>query len=155
MYAKQQDKVTLVEENKQIEQIQDQLSKAQERLHHLELEQKSIKHQVETHEIAINDFEVTTQYNNVEDFVTIYKENLDSVNAHDVRVKDLESRIQQDKTNLTLETNNKSYMQQSMNELNDEINTLDNKINEEMAKFGFQRSMKCKKRYPKYLKKNN
>lgn len=153
LFAKQQDKVALVEENKQIEQLQEQLSKAQERLYHLELEQKSIKHQVETHEIAINDFEVTTQYNNVEDFVTIYKENLDSVNAHDVRVKDLESSIQQDKTNLTLETNNKSYMQQSVNELNDEINTLDNKINEEMAKLGFSTFNKVQEKISKIPEK--
>lgn len=137
LLIKQQEKATLIEENKQIEQLQEYLLTSQDRLHNLELEQKSMKHQVETHEIAINDFELTTQYKNVEEFVSIYKESLKQVEDYDERIKALETRIQKDRTDLALESNNKVYMQQTMNELNVEINALENKIKEEMTKLGF------------------
>lgn len=134
---KENEKRQLNEENKQVEQLKEHLQQLNQAEHDSQLKLKNIDHEIKQNEITIQDFEKTTQYQDVTLFVQNYKHELKTVQDYDTSLSELERTVQNLTNKLSIEQNNVHFLSQNVSETKAELKQMDNQINSEMKKIGF------------------
>lgn len=131
------EKENLEKENEEINQLKEQLQKNEQSYHTLELDMKNKQHTLRENDIAINDFEYNTEFDNVAKFVKVYESNLEKIKEYDDVCYKLEQNILNSNQQLSIEENSKAYLESSLKELKNELENMNLKIDEEMGRIGF------------------
>ncbi|PTE42747.1 ATP-binding cassette family protein, partial [Staphylococcus equorum] len=131
------EKENLEKENEEINQLKEQLQKNEQSYHTLELDMKNKQHTLRENDITINDFEHNTEFDNVAKFVKVYESNLEKIKEYDSVCYKLEQNILNSNQQLSIEENSKAYLESSLKELKNELENMNLKIDEEMARIGF------------------
>ncbi|PTE82579.1 ATP-binding cassette family protein, partial [Staphylococcus equorum] len=118
-------------------QLKEQLQKNEQSYHTLELDMKNKQHTLRENDITINDFEHNTEFDNVAKFVKVYESNLEKIKEYDSVCYKLEQNILNSNQQLSIEENSKAYLESSLKELKNELENMNLKIDEEMARIGF------------------
>ncbi|RIL46526.1 SbcC/MukB-like Walker B domain-containing protein, partial [Staphylococcus equorum] len=105
--------------------------------HTLELDMQNKQHTSRENDITINDFEHNTEFDNVAKFVKVYESNLEKIKEYDSVCYKLEQNILNSNQQLSIEENSKAYLESSLKELKNELENMNLKIDEEMARIGF------------------
>lgn len=131
------EKRLLEEENEAIRNLQEKIFNLRQKSHELELDLKTQQFKLDESRMMINDFENTTQYTDVDKFMTAYDNSLEKVNDYQKRYEWLVQRLQESKNVLSLQMNNKAHLDNTEKSLQQDIKEADHKINNEMNRIGF------------------
>ncbi|MCC4219892.1 exonuclease subunit SbcC [Staphylococcus saprophyticus] len=134
---KYQEKKKIDEENNEIEKLKDQLQQYEKSSHDLQMNIQKKEHILKENETAINDFENTTGYKRVDEFLTKFEDAYNQIRQFDQTLNEIEQKIQNYKSTLAIEKNSITYLKNNLAEIETEINETDMKINEEMQRIGF------------------
>lgn len=130
-------KQKIEKENEEIVELKELQQQYEQQFHQLELDKKTKQHNLKENEIAINDFENTTGFTNVDAFIKIFENYQSEIEKYEKNLEELENSIQQYKSELALEQNNKNHLNNSSSEIEQEINNINVKIDDEMKRIGF------------------
>lgn len=131
------EKRLLEEENEVIRNLQEKIFNLRQKAHELELDLKTQQFKLDENTLMINDFENTTQYTDVDKFITAYDNSLVKVNDYQKQYEWLVQQLQESKNALSLEMNNKTHLDNTEESLQKDIKEADHKINNEMNRIGF------------------
>jgi len=134
---KYEEKVLVEKENEAIEKLKLKQQQLENNYHDLQIAIQNKTHELKQNEMIINDFENTTGYNEINQFSDIYKHYYNKVNDFDNKTKELEQKIQNFNSTLAVERNSKSYLDKNKDELQNDIEKINNKIQDEMQSIGF------------------
>ncbi|WP_436853782.1 exonuclease subunit SbcC [Staphylococcus caeli] len=134
---KQEEKIIVEKENEAIEKLNLNQQKLEKDYHELQIVIQNKEHKLTHNETIINDFENTTGYKVVSQFVDIFNHYFNKVTEFDNKTTELEQKIQNLNSTLAVERNSKSYLDKNKNELQNDIEKTDSKIQEEMQSIGF------------------
>ncbi|BGE82503.1 exonuclease subunit SbcC [Staphylococcus petrasii] len=130
------EKQQIQEQKNELKEYNNQLNQLKETKHQLLVDYEKLKSQKNQYEILINDFEKTTQFNDIKSFEKQYIENEKMVTNFQKQKEDLNSKIQQYNQELAIEKNNLENHENSNQELGEELNHLKIQIDNEMTRIG-------------------
>lgn len=134
---KTEQKHTIEKENEEIVELRELQQQNEHQYHQLELDKKTKQHNLKELEIAINDFENTTGYTDVNAFIEVFENNQSEIEKYEKNLGELENNIQQYKSELAIEQNNKNHLDNNLSEIEQEIKNVSVKIDDEMQRIGF------------------
>ena len=134
---KTEQKHTIEKENEEVVELRELQQQNEHQYHQLELDKKTKQHNLKELEIAINDFENTTGYTDVNAFIEIFENNQSEIEKYEKNLGELENNIQQYKSELAIEQNNKNHLDKNLSEIEQEIKNVSVKIDDEMQRIGF------------------
>src|SRR5699024_1380119 len=123
--------------NTYIQNQRTQLQQLEQQAHTLELDLKKSEAQYQQNETLINDFERVTQCANTTDFVKTFDEQNEDVTNFDNTVEQLNNDLQKCQNQLNIERNSKKYVEAQLQDIKDELQTTDEKVQQEMHRIGF------------------
>ena len=123
--------------NTYIQNQRTQLQQLEQQAHTLELDLKKSEAQYQQNETLINDFERVTQCANTTDFVKTFDAQNEDVTNFDNTVEQLNNDLQKCQNQLNIERNSKKYVEAQLQDIKDELQTTDEKVQQEMHRIGF------------------
>lgn len=134
---KTEQKQIIEKENEEIVELKELQQQYEQQYHQLELDKKTKQHNLKQNEITINDFENTTGYTDVNIFIEVFENNQSEIEKYEKNLGVLENNIQQYKSELAIEQNNKNHLSNNSSEIEQEIKNVSVKIDDEMKRIGF------------------
>ncbi|WP_019467982.1 exonuclease subunit SbcC [Staphylococcus cohnii] len=131
------EKRLIEEENEEIRNLKEKILSLRQKSHELELDLKTKQFKLDESTQMINDFENTTQYKDVNKFMTAYDKSLEKVNEYQKKYEWLVQQIQKYNNELSLEMNNKAHLEDTIKSLQKDIKEANHKIDHEMNRIGF------------------
>lgn len=134
---KTEQKQIIEKENEAIVELKELQQQYEQQYHQLELDKKTKQHNLKQNEITINDFENTTGYSDVDTFIELFENNKSEIEKYEKNLDELEKNIQQYKSKLAIEQNNRNHLSNNLSEIEQETKNISVKIDDEMKHIGF------------------
>lgn len=122
------------EQNNYIEQQQQQLTKVTEEIHVQEMEVEKFNSELKQHMININDFERTTQYENIDEFVDYFVSIQEKVEKYTQRLTETNQKITEITQQFSIQQNNKHHYEQQLSNYIEELSQIKNNITQELSR---------------------
>ena len=123
--------------NTYIQTQRSHIQQLEQQAHTLELELKKCEAQYQQFETLINDFERVTQYSDTTKFVKAYDTQNEKVVNFDKTLERLNNDLQQCQHQLNIEHNSKKYIEVQLQDVKDELQSTEEKVQQEMQRIGF------------------
>ncbi|WEN68462.1 SMC family ATPase [Staphylococcus sp. NRL 16/872] len=133
---KKKEKQLIQEQKNALKKYNSQLDHLKETKHQLLVDYEKLNSQRNQYEILINDFEKTTQFNDIKSFEKHYINNEKMVTDFQKQKENLNKKIQQNNQALAIEKNNLENHENGNQELKEELQKLKAQIDNEMTRIG-------------------